>query len=296
MWLIETGVHICKIQCDTFLSEILMRLKQCAKSLFWAESCFLLWAGNLHFLLRILIWHIFLSNIKLSDKKLPLGDKIEFILKITTVHCVTRVVAQKTHWVENFNKLFTVIVGNMLFMLFWFLPIQIADRLRWHSRSFKPAYWAAINVGPRPSQITWHDYGRKIQIFLSRIKLLDKKLPLGDKIEFILKITTVHCVTRVVAQKTRFNNICKFPRNNPIQNPPFSFSNAQTSMNLDADFRLIYWIEDGLWTEHTKLSITSVFGAHCYTATDYGHMKAKSLILWGPNLNPNPEEIFEMWI
>ena len=23
--------------------------------------------------------------------------------------------------------------------------------------------------------------------------------------------------------KTRFNNICKFPRNNPIQNPPFSF-------------------------------------------------------------------------
>ena len=60
------------------------------------------------------------------------------------------------------------------------------------------------------------------------------------KIESILKITTVHCVTRVVAQKTRFNNICKFPRNNPIQNPPFSFSNAQTSTKLDADFRLIY--------------------------------------------------------
>ena len=65
----------------------------------------------------------------------------------------------------------------------------------------------------------------------------------GDKIESILKITTVHCVTRVVAQKTRFNNICKFPRNNPIQNPPFSFSNAQTSTKLDADFRLIYWMD-----------------------------------------------------
>ena len=34
-------------------------------------SCLLLWAGNLNFLLRIVIW-IFLSRITVSDKKLPL--------------------------------------------------------------------------------------------------------------------------------------------------------------------------------------------------------------------------------
>ena len=44
----------------------------------------------------------------------------------------------------------------MLFMLFWFLPI--ADRLRWHSCVFKPAYWAAINVGPRPAEISTWDH------------------------------------------------------------------------------------------------------------------------------------------
>ena len=33
------------------------------------------------------------------------------------------------------------------------IPSSIADRLCWHSCVFKPAYWAAINVGPRPAQI-----------------------------------------------------------------------------------------------------------------------------------------------
>ena len=30
--------------------------------------------------------------------------------------------------------------------------------MRWHSCVFKPAYWAAINVGPRPAQNTWYDH------------------------------------------------------------------------------------------------------------------------------------------
>ena len=36
--------------------------------------CLLLWKGNLNFLLRIVICNIFLSHIKLSDKKLPLSN------------------------------------------------------------------------------------------------------------------------------------------------------------------------------------------------------------------------------
>ena len=31
----------------------------------------------------------------------------------------------------------------------------VVDRLRWHACVFKPAYWAAMNFGPRPTQITW---------------------------------------------------------------------------------------------------------------------------------------------
>ena len=34
----------------------------------------------------------------------------------------------------------------------------MADRLHQHSCVFKPAYWAAINVGPRPAQISKWDH------------------------------------------------------------------------------------------------------------------------------------------
>ena len=186
------------------------------------------------------------------------------------------------------------IMGKSLFRNIDWLGTQNDKIWADSSPGSTPNMYPTIYLARLPKSANYMVYFRKQSHH--HMSIVHPLLYTGDKIEFILKITTVHCVTWVVGEKTCFNNICKFPRNNPIQNPPFSFSNAQTSTNLDADFRLIYWIEDGLWTEHTKLSITSVFGAHCYTATDYGHMKAKSLILWGPNLNPNPEEIFEMWI
>ena len=103
----------------------------------------------------------------------------------------------------------------------------------------------------------------------------------GDKIEFILKITTVHCVTRVVAQKTRFNNICKFPRNNPIQNPPFSFSNAQTSTNLDADFRLIYWRMDYEPSTYTQVP------RYVHILGSYFLMRQRKYV---PNLTKRPSK------
>ena len=58
-------------------------------------------------------------------------------------------------WLSSITNLTTAL---MSFMLFWFLPISIADGLCWHSCVFKPAYWAVINVGPRPAQITWLDH------------------------------------------------------------------------------------------------------------------------------------------
>ena len=60
----------------SFLSENLILVKKIFQiaTLSWKFelSCLLLWAGNFNFLLMIVIWNIFLSRIKLSDKKLPL--------------------------------------------------------------------------------------------------------------------------------------------------------------------------------------------------------------------------------
>ena len=58
-----------KIQISYFLRACQPKY---SKSLSWAENLnkmILLWAGNLNFLLRIVIWNICLSRIKLSDKK-----------------------------------------------------------------------------------------------------------------------------------------------------------------------------------------------------------------------------------
>ena len=41
----------------------------------------------------------------------------------------------------------------------------------------------------------------------------------------------------------------------------------------------------------------SPLSSYCLgAATDYGHTKAKSLIICGPNSNPNPKKLFGMWI
>ena len=47
---------------------------------------------------------------------------------------------------------------TMLYVLFWFLPIKIADRLHWYSCIFKQAYRAAINDDARPVKITLYDH------------------------------------------------------------------------------------------------------------------------------------------
>ena len=61
----------------------------------------------------------------------------------------------------DFLQCLSTLTHAMLFMLFWFLPIWIADRLRWHSCVFTPAYWAVINDRPKSHGMTTvsKDYG-----------------------------------------------------------------------------------------------------------------------------------------
>ena len=68
-------------------------------------------------------------------------------------------------------------------------------------------------------------------------------------------------------------------------------TNKQTSMSKKFLSHLIIGNFYLIFLE--LLSSDSVF---IYISTDYGYIKAKSLILCGPNSNPNPPKIFGMWI
>ena len=53
------------------------------------------------------------------------------------------------------------------------------------------------------------------------------------------------------------------------------------------------------WKAYNRTIVVQVSCIHIFSLflfTDYGHTKAKSLILFGPNSNPDPKKIFGMWI